>query len=91
MPMIPWEAISAGGAPVLLGVTVFLIVVGWLIPARIYRQLERDRDYWRQVAQDAMGHTTALMPVAHIVTEVTRALGEATVPAKTVPAEEGAA
>jgi len=92
MPGIPWEAISAGGAPLLLGVTVLLIVLGWLIPARVYRQLERDRDYWRQVAHDAMGHTAALMPVAHIVTEVTRALGEATVSPKVAltEAEEGA-
>ena len=88
IPPLPWEAISQGGAPVLLGVTVLMIVLGWLIPVRIYRQLERDRDYWRQVAREAMGHTEALMPVTQIVTEVTRARGDATLPAKPVPVEE---
>lgn len=78
MPVIPWEAIGEGGPPLLLGVAVFMVIMGWLIPVRTYRQLERDRDYWRKVARESMEHTTALMPVTQIVTEVTRALGEAT-------------
>jgi hypothetical protein len=75
---IPVQWIVQGGAVGLLGFVALLIFLGQLIPRRFYRQLERDRDYWRTVALKAVGHTDALLPAAKITTEVTKALSDAT-------------
>lgn len=61
----------------MLAFVALLLFMGWLVPRSTYRQLERDRDYWRTVALKSIGHTDALLPVAQITTEVTRALGGA--------------
>lgn len=78
MPPIPGEWIATAGPVGLLSLGVLLVFLGWLVPLRTYRALERDRDYWRQAALKSMGHTEALMPAAEIATEVTRAFSEAT-------------
>lgn len=72
---IPGDWILQGGAVGLLGAVALMVFLGWLVPVRTYRALERDRDYWRDVAMKSIGHTEALMPAAQIATEVTRALG----------------
>jgi hypothetical protein len=57
---------------------VLLILLGWLIPLRTFRALERDRDHWREVAIKAIGHTDELMPAARIASQVTQAFANAT-------------
>ena len=77
---IPGEWIVQGGAVAILAAVALMVFLGYLVPHRTYRALERDRDYWRQVALKAMGHADALLPAAQITTEVTRALTEAATP-----------
>ena len=67
---------AEGGAVGLLAFVVLMIMLGWLVPFRHYRQLERDRDYWRTAALKAIGHAEALLPAAQITTEVTKALSD---------------
>lgn len=73
---IPGDWIVQGGAVGLLAFVALLVFLGWLVPRSTYRQLERDRDYWRDAALKSIGHTEALLPAAQITTEVTRALGD---------------
>ena len=75
---VPGDWILQGGAVGLLAFVALMVFLGWLVPVRTYRVLERDRDYWREVALKAMGHTDALMPAAEIASQVTRALTDAT-------------
>jgi len=78
VPPIPLELISTGGPVGLLGLVVFMIMMGWLVPGRQYRRLELERDQWQSVALKAMGHTDALMPAAQIAAEVTKSFTDAT-------------
>jgi hypothetical protein len=54
-----------------------MVLLGWLVPVRSVRALERDRDHWRAVALKALGHTEQLMPGAEIAMQVTKALSGA--------------
>ena len=72
---IPTGWVVPGGAVGLLAMVALMIYRGYLVPRRTYDDLVRDRDYWRQAALQAMGHTEALMPAAEITTRVTEALG----------------
>jgi hypothetical protein len=78
---LPGDWIIQGGAVGLLAFVALLVFLGWLVPRTTYRQLERDRDYWRTVALKAVGQANALMPGAQIAAEVTRALGDTGTPA----------
>ena len=78
MTGIPYELINAGGPVGLLGLVVFMIMMGWLVPGRQYRRLEAERDQWQNVALKSMGHTDALMPAAQIATELTKSFADAT-------------
>lgn len=78
MPPIPGEWIAQAGPVGLLTLGVLLVFLGWLVPLRTYRALERDRDYWRTAALKAMGHTDTLLPGVEIAAEVTRAFSKAT-------------
>lgn len=71
---IPGDWILQGGAVGLLGAVALMVFLGWLVPRTTYKQLERDRDYWRTIALKSIGQTEALMPAAEIATEVTRSL-----------------
>lgn len=71
---IPGEWITQGGSVGLLGVVVLLILSGRLVPRRVYRDLETDRDHWRDAAMKAIGHTEQLLPAAQITTEMVTAL-----------------
>ena len=71
------EWVAPGGAVGLLAIVALMVFRGLLVPRRTYDDLLRDRDYWRQVALQAMGHTEALMPAAEIATRMTEALGMA--------------
>lgn len=73
---IPGEWIVQGGAVAVLGMVALMVFMGWLVPMRTYRALERDRDYWREAALKSMGHTDVLMPAAQIASQVTRALSD---------------
>jgi hypothetical protein len=75
---IPVQWIVQGGAVGLLGFVALLVFLGQLIPRSSYKQLERDRDYWRAAALKAIGHTEQLLPAAKITTEVTKAFADAT-------------
>lgn len=77
---IPGDWILQGGAVGLLTGVALMIFLGWLVPGRTYRALERDRDFWREAALKSLGQTDALLPSAQITTEVTRALAGATAP-----------
>ena len=77
---IPTSWVSQGGAIGLLAIAVLMVLLGQLVPRRAVRDLEKDRDYWREAALKAMGHTQVLLPAAQITTEVTRALSNASVP-----------
>jgi hypothetical protein len=61
---IPLDWITQGGATALLGLVVWLVLSGRLVPRSTYHQLERDRDHWREVAQKAVEHNGQLMPAA---------------------------
>lgn len=78
IPPILGDWVVQGGAVGLLSFVVLLIFMGWLIPRSTYRQLERDRDHWREVAMTAMEQSDALLPAAQITSEVTRAMYDAT-------------
>lgn len=71
---IPGEWITQGGAVGLLGIVVLLILSGRLVPRRVYRDLEADRDHWREAAMKSIGHTDQLLPAAQITTEMVTAL-----------------
>lgn len=73
---VPTSWVTQGGAVGLLAMAVVMIMVGLLVPRRTYLALERDRDYWREVALKAMGQADALLPGAELATEVTRALAD---------------
>lgn len=77
------QLILQGGAVGLLAVVALMVFMGWLVPSRTYRTLERDRDYWRQVAMKALGQAEVLIPAAEITTQFTRALAGAIDVAKT--------
>jgi hypothetical protein len=74
-----------GGAVGLLGVVALMVFTGRLIPRTIYREMERDRDHWREVALKAIGQSDALLPAAHIAVGVTRSLSDATSPTAAQP------
>ena len=78
MPPIPGDWIVTGGGYGLVAFAVFLVFTGWLVPRSTVKRLERERDQWQAVALKAMGHADALMPAAHIASEVTRSFAEAT-------------
>ena len=80
LPTVPGDWIIQGGAVGLLAFVALLVFLGWLVPRGTYRQLERDRDYWRAAALKSIGHTDALLPVAQIGVEVTMALSNSTAP-----------
>lgn len=63
-----------GGAVGLLGLAFLMIMFGKLVPGRFYKQLERERDYWRAAALKQQGHTDALMPAAKMNVEFVRGL-----------------
>lgn len=73
---VPGEWIVQGGAVAVLGMVALMVFMGWLVPLRTYRALERDRDFWREAAMKSMGHTDALMPAAQIASQVTQALSD---------------
>lgn len=77
-PPIPVTWITQGGAVGVLAFVVLLMFLGQLIPARVYRALERDRDHWRDVALKSIGHTDMLMPAAEVAAQTMKALGDAT-------------
>lgn len=75
---LPTQWIVQGGAVGMLGLVAILVFTGRLIPRSIYRQLEQDRDYWREAALRSMGQATDLLPGARIAAEVTAAFHKAT-------------
>lgn len=94
MSAITGDVLVQGGAVGVLAFVALMVFMGWLIPVRIYRTLERDRDYWRTVALTAVGQAQALLPAAQITTEMTRALSDAATgerAAMTGPAGEASA
>lgn len=75
---IPGDWLIRGGAVGLLTFVALMLFLGWLVPRKTVQQIERDRDWWRQVALKAMGHTELLLPAAQIASEVTQALSDVT-------------
>ena len=77
IPIPDWAV--QGGAVSLLGFVVLMVLFGMLVPRPFYRQVVKERDMWQKTALTAMGQSEALLPAAQIATQVTKALGEATV------------
>ena len=75
---VPGSWIVQGGAVGLLAVVALMIFLGLLVPARTYKALERDRNYWRDAAMKSGEQTKDLMSAARITAEFTRALAGAT-------------
>lgn len=74
---IPSEWVVQGGAVGLLVLVALMIYRGALVPRRTYEELKLDRDYWRAVALKAIGQADALLPAAHITTEMAKKLSDA--------------
>jgi hypothetical protein len=90
MSPISGLSVLQAGAVGVLGLVALMIFMGWLVPVKTINQMRKDfdevrkdRDYWRQAAMKAMGHTDALMPVADIATQMSQAFHG------TVPSDEG--
>lgn len=49
---IPWDAVSTGGATTLLGITVWLILSGRLIPKSTYDVMVKAKEHWRDAATE---------------------------------------
>ena len=81
--LIPGDWVVQGGAVGLLTIVALMIFTGRLVPRRLYEDMEKDRDQWREVALKAIGHADQLLPGAEIATEVARALSAATTPPRT--------
>lgn len=77
---IPGDLITQGGAVGLLTIVVLLILSGRLVPRRVYRDLEADRDHWREAAMKAIGHADQLLPAAQITTEMVSVLAAQATP-----------
>lgn len=74
---IPADWVAQAGPVGLLAIAVLLVLTGRLVPRRAVKDLEQDRDYWREAALKAQGHTDVLLPAAEITTAVARALSDA--------------
>lgn len=87
LPSIPGGWIVQGGAVGMLGLVALMVFTGRLVPRSTYRDMERDRDQWREVALKAIGHAGQLLPAAQIATEAVRAMADAAAP--TQPPDRG--
>ncbi len=74
--MIPAEFVVPGGAVGMLGLTVWMILMGWLVPRRTVREIERQRDEWRDVALKALGVSDKLVVGAEVAADGFKALAE---------------
>lgn len=73
---IPGEWIIQGGAVGLLMLVAYMVFTGRLVPRQVYRDMEKDRDQWREVALKAIGHNDQLLPAAQITTQFVQHLSE---------------
>lgn len=71
---IPGDWIVQGGAVSMLMLVALLVFTGRLVPRSTVAVVERDRDYWRQIALVAVGQADQLLPAAQIATTVSKAL-----------------
>lgn len=71
---IPGDWLVQGGAFGLLLLGIWMILTGRLVPRSTLERVERECEYWRQIAFKSTGHTEQLLPAAHIATQVSRAL-----------------
>jgi len=78
VPPIPGEWIIQGGAVAVLAVVFLLVMTGRLVPVRTVKQLEQDRNYWREAALKSLAHIEALIPAARIAAAGIKALSDAT-------------
>lgn len=73
---IPGEWILQGGAGALLAFGIWMILTGRLVPRAVLEDVKLEREYWREIAMTAVGHTDKLLPAAHIATQVSRTLAD---------------
>lgn len=74
--MIPADLVIQGGAAALLGVVVWMIVTGRLVPRSALLDAQVERDRWRDLATAAMKQNSELMTGARVTHDVLRALPE---------------
>lgn len=70
----PFEVVGTLSIPGLLGLAVWMILTGRLIPRRTYDEMVKDRDHWRAVAETSTKQNTQLLEGARVTTEVVRQL-----------------
>jgi hypothetical protein len=69
------------GSPSLIGLTVVMILTGRLVPRRVLKDMEKDRDLWReahgiseQTRRLEAEHTGQLLEAAKVSTAIMRSL-----------------
>lgn len=50
MDAVPWEFLGGLTPPALLGLAVWLILTGRIVPKATYESMERSRDHWQETA-----------------------------------------
>lgn len=95
--MIPLDVtVDTGVAPAgmvtwigLAAFVVFCIIMGWLVPRSMYREMVHDRDIWRDAAlkseearHDSDGQTRELLEVARATQAIVQALPKPQVPSE---------
>lgn len=68
------DLIAPGGAVGLLGLTVWLVLRGHLVPRNVLRDAQADRDYWRETAMAAISQNQQLLEGSRVVRDVITAL-----------------
>lgn len=71
------ELIVSGGATGLLGLVVWLILGGYLVPRRTYNDMKSDRDYFRDALNTAMQQNQQLLQTTRVVDATFRSLNKA--------------
>jgi hypothetical protein len=65
------------GATALLALVVMMILTGRLVPRRVVKDIETERDYWRAAAQERSIQLTRLLNAADTSTQAIEAMTRA--------------
>jgi hypothetical protein len=65
------------GATALLAMVVMMVLTGRLVPRRVVKDIETERDYWRAAAQERSIQLTRLLNAADTSTKAIEAMTRA--------------